>query len=149
MVKYTLMVEYLLKGNNYTQVATLCGCSRRTVSRVLKRIDYFGFSLESIKNIGEEELRYLLFPERKKQGDGYLIPDYKWEEFQMCKHGSSIRLCWRRYCKRAEKQNLTSSQRTLDTKTNVSLRLSNAKKQVAQKQKRRGHLWIPVLQSVK
>lgn len=100
------MVEYLLKGNNYTQVATLCGCSRRTVSRVLKRIDYFGFSLESIKNIGEEELRYLLFPERKKQGDGYLIPDYKWEEFQMCKHGSSIRLCWRRYCKRAEKQNL-------------------------------------------
>lgn len=24
----------------------------------------------------------------------------------MCKHQSSIRLCWRRYCKRAAKQNL-------------------------------------------
>lgn len=57
MVKYTLIVEYLLKGNNYTQVATLCSCSRMTVWYVLKRIDYFGFSLENIKDIGEEELR--------------------------------------------------------------------------------------------
>lgn len=106
MVKYTLIVEYLLKGNNYTQVATLCSCSRMTVWYVLKRIDYFGFSLENINDSGEEELRCLLFPERKKKGEGYLIPDFKWEEFQMCKHSSSIRLCWRRYCKRAAKQNL-------------------------------------------
>ena len=41
-----------------------------------------------------------------KEEDGYLIPDFKWEEFQMVKHRSSIRLCWRRYCKRAAKQNL-------------------------------------------
>jgi len=41
-----------------------------------------------------------------KKGEGFLIPDFKWEEFQMRKHRSSIRLCWRRYCKRAAKQGL-------------------------------------------
>lgn len=56
--------------------------------------------------MSEEEISSLLFPERAKAGEGYLIPDFKWEEFQMCKHRSSIRLCWRRYCKRAAKQNL-------------------------------------------
>ena len=108
MVKYILMIEYLLKNNNYSQVATLCGCSRMTVWRVLQRIDFLSISLDEIKEMKEEELRFLLFPERIKKGNGYLIPDFKWEEFQMIKHRSSIRLCWRRYCKRAAKQNLAA-----------------------------------------
>lgn len=106
MVKYTLIIEYLSKGNNFSQVATLCGCSRTTVWQVLQRIDFLNISLDEIKEMQEEELRFLLFPERIKKGNGYLIPDFKWEEFQMVKHRSSIRLCWRRYCKRAAKQNL-------------------------------------------
>ena len=106
MVKYILMIEYLLKNNNYSQVATLCGCSRMTVWRVLQRIDFLNISLDEIKEMQEEELRFLLFPERIKKGNGYLLPDFKWEEFQMRKHQSSLRLCWRIYCKRALKQNL-------------------------------------------
>lgn len=106
MVKYILMIEYLLKNNNYSQVATLCGCSRMTVWRVLQCIDFLNISLDEIKEMQEEELRFLLFPERIKKGNGYLLPDFKWEEFQMRKHQSSLRLCWRRYCKRALKQNL-------------------------------------------
>lgn len=106
MVKYTLIIEYLSKGNNFSQVATLCGCSRTTVWQVLQRIDFLNISLDEIKEMQEEELRFLLFPERIKKGNGYLFPDFKWEEFQMRKHQSSLRLCWRRYCKRALKQNL-------------------------------------------
>ena len=106
MVKYILMIEYLLKNNNYSQVATLCGCSRMMVWRVLQRIDFLNISLDEIKEMQEEELHFLLFPERIKKGNGYLLPDFKWEEFQMCKHKSSLRLCWRRYCKRAVKQGL-------------------------------------------
>lgn len=83
MVKYILMIEYLLKNNNYSQVATLCGCSRMTVWRVLQRIDFLNISLDEIKEMQEEELRFLLFPERIKKGNGYLFPDFKWEEFQM------------------------------------------------------------------
>ena len=46
-----------------------------------------------------------------KKGNGYLISDFKREEFQMVKHRSSIRLCWRMYCKRAAKQNLKAYSR--------------------------------------
>ena len=106
MVNYTLIIEYLSKGNIFSQVATLCGCSRTTVWQVLQRIDFLNISLDEINEMKEEELRFLLFPERIKKGNGYLIPDFKWEEFQMCKHKSSLRLCWRRYCKRAVKQGL-------------------------------------------
>ena len=106
MSKYKLISEYYLKGNNRTQIATLCDCSRTTVWTVLKRVDAIGIGLDELSGMSEKELAYLLFPERAKLGDGYLIPDFKWEEFQMVKHRSSIRLCWRRYCKRAAKQNL-------------------------------------------
>ena len=106
MSKYKLILEYYLKGNNRTQIATLCDCSRMTVWRVLQRVNAIGIGIGELSEMNEKELAYLLFPERAKLGDGYLIPDFKWEEFQMCKHQSSIRLCWRRYCKRAAKQNL-------------------------------------------
>ena len=106
MSKYKLIIEYYLKGNNRTQIATLCDCSRMTVWRVLQRVNAIGIGLDELSGMSEKELAYLLFPERAKPGDGYLIPDFKWEEFQMVKHRSSIRLCWRRYCKRDAKQNL-------------------------------------------
>ena len=106
MSKYKLISEYYLKGNNRTQIATLCDCSRMTVWRVLQRVNAIGIGIGELNGMSEKELAYLLFPERAKPGEGYLIPDFKWEEFQMVKHRSSIRLCWRRYCKRAAKQNL-------------------------------------------
>lgn len=106
MVKYSLIMEYLKKGNNYSQIATLCGCSRTTVWEVVKRIDYFKIQLADIDGIDEVGLRSILFPERVRKDEKYLVIDFKWEEFQMRKHQSSLRLCWRRYCKRAAKQGL-------------------------------------------
>ena len=106
MVRYSLIVDYLDRGNNFSQVARLCCCSRMTVWRVVQRLDSIKIETIDLKHISEGELRSLLFPERVKKGEKYLIPDCKWEEFQMCKHKSSLRLCWRRYCKRAVKQGL-------------------------------------------
>ena len=106
MKNYKLIIEYYEKGNKQEQIATLCSCSRTTVWTVLKRIKALGIEVSVLNDMSEEEISSLLFSERAKAVDGYLIPDFKWEEFQMCKHRSSIRLCWRRYCKRAAKQNL-------------------------------------------
>ena len=108
MKNYKLIIEYYQKGNKQEQIATLCSCSRMTVWRVFQRIKALGIEVYVLNDMSEEEISSLLFPERAKAGDGYLIPDFKWEEFQMVKHRSSIRLCWRRYCKRAAKQNLTA-----------------------------------------
>ena len=106
MKNYKLIIEYYEKGNKQEQIDTLCSCSRMTVFTVLKRFRTLELNYDDVKSMSEEEIYYLLFPERAKAGEGYLIPDFQWEEFQMCKHQSSIRLCWRRYCKRAAKQNL-------------------------------------------
>ena len=106
MVKYRLIIEYHQKGNNNTQVATLCSCSRMTVWKVINRLTEADISAEELLELSDEKINSILFPERKKQSDGYLIPDYKWEDYQMRKRGVSIRLCWRRYCKRATYQNL-------------------------------------------
>lgn len=81
MSKYKLISEYYLKGNNRTQIATLCDCSRTTVWTVLKKVNAIGIGLDELNGMSEKELAYLLFPERAKAGDGYLIPDFKWEEF--------------------------------------------------------------------
>ena len=106
MSKYKLIIEYYQKGNKQEQIATLCSCSRMTVFTVLKRFRILELNYDDVKSMSEEEISSLIFPKRAKAGEGYLIPDFEWEEFQMCKHQSSIRLCWRRYCKRAAKQNL-------------------------------------------
>ena len=112
MVKYSLIMEYLKKGNNYSQIATLCGCSRTTVWEVVKRIDYFKIQLADIDGIDEVGLRSILFPERVRKDEKYLVIDFKWEEFQMRKHQSSLRLCWRRYCKQGRiKRNETTAER--------------------------------------
>lgn len=85
MSKYKLIIEYYQKGNNNSQIATLCSCSRTIVWTVLKRIKALRIEGYVLNDMSEEEIASLLFPERAKAGDGYLIPDFKWEEFQMCK----------------------------------------------------------------
>ena len=104
MVNYSLIIEYHQKGNNNSQVATLCSCSRMTVWKVVNRIRETEISIEELLKLDNKELKNIIFPEYMKKGEGFLIPDFMWEEFQMRKHQSSLRLCWRRYCKRALKQ---------------------------------------------
>lgn len=106
MFNYKRIIEYFLKGNNHSQIATLCGCSRMTVIKVLKRIEELRIDYSVLMKMPDKELLVLLYPKRGRVKEGYLVPDYKWEEIQMVKHRASIRLCWRRYCKRAYKQNL-------------------------------------------
>lgn len=79
---------------------------RWAVWKVVNRIRETEISIDELLKLGNEELKNIIFPEYMKKGVGFLIPDFKWEEFQMRKHQSSLRLCWRRYCKRALKQNL-------------------------------------------
>lgn len=77
MSKNKLISEKYLKGNNRAQIATLCDCSRTTVWTVLKKVYVIGIGLDELNGMSEKELAYLLFPERTKPGDGYLIPDFK------------------------------------------------------------------------
>ena len=70
MSKYKLIIEYYLKGNNRTQIATLCDCSRTTVWTVLKKVNAIGIGLDELNGMSEKELAYLLFPERRNRETG-------------------------------------------------------------------------------
>ena len=51
MSKYKLILEYYLKGNNRTQIATLCDCSRTTVWRVLQRVKFIGIGIDELNGM--------------------------------------------------------------------------------------------------
>ena len=56
MVRYSLIVDYLDRGNNFSQVARLCCCSRMTVWRVVQRLDSIKIETIDLKHISEGEL---------------------------------------------------------------------------------------------
>lgn len=60
MVNYRLIIEYHQKGNNNTQVATLCSCSRMTVWKVLERIRNIEVSIEELLRLDNEELKHII-----------------------------------------------------------------------------------------
>ena len=70
MKNYKLIIEYYEKGNKQEQIATLCSCSRMTVFTVLKRFRTLELNYDDVKSMSEEEIYYLLFPERAKEGKG-------------------------------------------------------------------------------
>ena len=69
MSKYKLIIEYYQKGNNNSQISTLCSCSRTTVWTFLKRIKALGIEVYVLNDMSEEEISSLLFPKRAKAGD--------------------------------------------------------------------------------
>ena len=58
MVKYTLIIEYLSKRNNFSQVATLCiaiQSERRTISKVKREMWLKSLGLDESKIIDDRE----------------------------------------------------------------------------------------------
>ena len=68
MSKYKLISEYYLKGNNRTQNATLCGCSRMTVWRVLQRVNVIGIGLDELSGMSEKRTRLFAFSRKGETG---------------------------------------------------------------------------------
>lgn len=59
MSKYKLIIEYYQKGNNNSQIATLCSCSRTIVWTVLKRIKALRIEGYVLNDMSEEKNRFL------------------------------------------------------------------------------------------
>lgn len=68
MSKYKLIIEYYFKGNNRTQIATLCDCSRMTVWRVLQRVNVIGIGIGELNGMSEKELAYFAFSGKGETG---------------------------------------------------------------------------------
>lgn len=62
MVKYKLIIEYYQKGNNNSQIATLCSCSRTVVWEVLNRFNRIRTLFADIQGMSEEGFASYYFP---------------------------------------------------------------------------------------
>ena len=64
MVNYRAILLYYTKGNTNTQIATICGCSRPTVIRTIKRSKELKLQLPVSDSISDQELYLMLFPKK-------------------------------------------------------------------------------------
>lgn len=76
-----------------------------TVIKVLKRVEELEVDISLIMAMEDKELVHFLYPKRTQKTDEYLIPDYKWEEFQMVKHIQRQRRKSRRTVKNGKSNN--------------------------------------------
>lgn len=79
------------------QIADACGCSPSTVKRTLRQAADTNIDWSSIKNITNEELTDLLYPNGSKNSP-YKIPDYAYIQQELSKNGVTLNLLWLEYC---------------------------------------------------
>ncbi len=70
MTNYRAILQYHFNGNTNTQISTICGCSRTTVIKTIKRAKELNLVIPVSKTISNEEL-YLMFCPQKGRKQGY------------------------------------------------------------------------------
>ncbi len=70
MTNYRAILQYHFNGNNNTQISTICGCSRTTVIKTIKRAKELNLVIPVSKTISDEVL-YLMFCPQKGRKQGY------------------------------------------------------------------------------
>ncbi len=104
MFDYRSILLYYSKGNNNSQIARLCSCTRKTVIKTIKIALEKGIQIPVPNSINDNELAKMLFPNRS-YNEEYEMPNFEWEKFNMTKHRVSIDLAWKRYVKRCIREN--------------------------------------------
>lgn len=86
-------------GLNHSQIEVSTGVSRKTVRKILQRVQEAGLGWETAQALADKELAFRLFP----AGEGklqYKMPDYEVVHREMAKPGVTLQLLWYEYCDR-------------------------------------------------
>jgi len=98
MTKYREIFRLHEQGVTKIDIALSCGCSRNTVSSVLKHAREAGLSWESVREISDERISQLLFGERSDQPEIRKQPDFEHIHRELAKSGVTLSLLWHEYC---------------------------------------------------
>ena len=98
MTKYREIFRLHEQGVTKIDIALSCGCSRNTVSSVLKHAREAGLSWESVREISDERISQLLFGERSDQLEIRKQPDFEHIHRELAKSGVTLSLLWHEYC---------------------------------------------------
>ena len=97
MVDYREILRLRSLGNNITQIANAIHSSRHTVREVEQLADEKGISWPVGKELSNERLRELLYPERLEKAKVYLEPDCAFIHKELAKKGVNLTLLHSEY----------------------------------------------------
>lgn len=103
MTDYKSILLYYSKGNTNTQIATICGCSRTTVIKTIKRAKELNLKLPLPATLRDADLYLMLYPKRGKK-QGYYVPDIHSIEKDRRKRSFSKYRAWQKYCRVAQRE---------------------------------------------
>lgn len=103
MTNYRAILLYYSKGNTTTQVATICGCSRTTVIRTIKRAKQINLSIPVSDSIKDKELYFMLYPGRGPKKE-YYMPDFYLLNKDKKKRNFTKFRAWQKYCRVAKRE---------------------------------------------
>lgn len=105
MTNYRAILLYHHNGNTNTQIATICGCSRTTVIKTIKRAEELNLAIPVDRSISDEEL-YLMFCPQKGRKQGYYYPDFNELDHDRIKRKYTKYRAWQKYCRVAQRKGL-------------------------------------------
>lgn len=105
MTNYRAILQYYYNGNTNTQISTICGCSRTTVIKTIKKAKVLNLVIPVPKTISDEEL-YLMFCPQKGRKQGYYYPDFNELDHDRIKRSYTKYRAWQKYCRVAHRKGL-------------------------------------------
>jgi len=96
-IKVRLILELHAGGMSNDMIASTRHMSRTSVSTVLRIAREKNISYESIKDMDDDALYKLFFPEKLAAEDIYELPDYSYVHEELKKVGVTLKLLWEEY----------------------------------------------------
>ena len=98
MTQYHEILRLLNLGISQTQIASSCGCARKTVRNVADRAKERNLRWDTINISSDGELEALLFPERLARDTNRRMPNYEYISKELARNGVTLKLLWSEYC---------------------------------------------------
>jgi transposase len=80
-----------------TDIASSCGCARKTVRDILSRAEEHSITWPLSADVSDSDLANMLFPERSLQIGNRKYPDYKQIHEEYMRNGVTLKLLWTEY----------------------------------------------------
>ena len=100
------VMELLNKNLSEREVASLLSCSRNTVSGVIERCKQYGKTWDDIKDLTDDQVYEMLYPEKFRTKSKYVPVDYSYVHSELKKVGVTMLLLWEEYKTKCESQGL-------------------------------------------
>ena len=98
------VMELLERNLSEREVADLLGCSRNTVSEVRELCKKYGKSWNEIRDMTNDQLYDILYPDKFKRTTNYRPVDYSYVHAELKKTGVTMKLLWEEYRDKCESE---------------------------------------------